>query len=148
MKKVICLILLVSGFAALSATAQIRKIPARVTNSLNVKYPDARNVEWKDRITNCQARFDMNGTRCIAKFSRRGHWLGTEMYVTENNLPLTVKDGFHKSKYRGWHVRSSYVLYEPGQRTRYHVRVAKSDLRQKELVFTNHGQLMKDNISI
>ena len=149
MKKLFWIILF---FTALSFTersnAQLRKIPARATNSMHAWYPDAKNIVWRDKITNCQASFNLNGIRYEAKFSRKGHWKGSEAYVTENSLPITVRDGFRKSKYKNWKVRSSYVIYVPGEKTRYHVRVAKNGLRQKELVFTMQGQLVKDKMAI
>ena len=149
MKKLFWIILFVGLFSAVEkSNAQLRKIPSRVTNGLHTWYPAAQNVEWKDKITCYQANFDMNGIRYQAKFSRKGHWKGTEAYVNENSLPSTVRDGFKKSKYRNWKVRSSYVSDVPGEKTKYHVRVAKNDLRQKELVFTTQGQLVKDKVAI
>ncbi len=148
MKKLLWLILLLGGYAAVSAHAQIRKVPARVTNSMHAIYPNATNVEWRDKFTAYQANFDLSGTRCEAKFNRRGHWKRTEMTVAENSFPDRVKDGFRKSKYGGWQVRSSYVTYLPGQRTRYHMKVARNDLTKKELVFNTQGRLLKDNMTI
>ena len=42
----------VSGF---TAGAQIRKIPAEVTDSFTDKYPEAKAVEWKDKLTGFSA---------------------------------------------------------------------------------------------
>ena len=149
MKKLIWIILFV-GLVSVAgrSNAQIRKIPARVTNSMHARYPEAKNIAWRDKITRFQANFDLNGNRYEAKFNRKGYWKRTEVYLSSNNLPKSIKDGLRKSKYRNWRVRSSYVIYLPGEKTRYHVHVAKNDLRQKELVFTMQGQLMKDNMAI
>ncbi len=149
MKKLFWIILFAGVFSmAEKSDAQLRKIPAKVTNNLHARYPDAKNIVWRDKITSCQASFDMDGIKYKVRFSRNGHWKSTEAYLSENSLPAVVKDGFRKSKYRNWRMRSSYIIYASGQNTKYHVRVAKGDLRQKELVFTSQGQLLADNIAI
>ncbi len=39
-------------FVALNVThAQLRKVPADVTEAFKAKFPDAKNVEWKDKLT-------------------------------------------------------------------------------------------------
>lgn len=149
MKKLFWVILLIGLLSVTGkSNAQIRKIPAKVTNSMHAWYPDAKNIVWRDKITCYQANFYLNGDRYEAKFSRKGRWKRTEVLLSENNLPVTVREGFSKSKYRNWRVKSSYVIYLPGKKTRYNVHVAKNDLHQKALVFTMQGQLVKDNMAI
>src|SRR5580704_662766 len=79
-----------------SSFAQIRKIPAEVTEALKSKYPEASNVTWKDKITVFAASFEMNGEKLEARFSSKGEWQSTEKEINENELPADVKDGLNK----------------------------------------------------
>ena len=44
-----------------AANAQIRKIPAEVTNAFAEKYGGAKNVEWKDNLSVFVAGFEQDG---------------------------------------------------------------------------------------
>ncbi len=149
MKKLLFLILL-GGFivANTAVNAQLRKIPSKVTTVFKTKYPGASNVEWRDRITSVQADFEINGTRCEASFDRKGHWKRTEVLMLENTLPMAVKDGWKKSKYSSWKIRSAHVVYYARGKTHYYIIAARNDLRKKELVFNKRGQLLSDNMTI
>lgn len=149
MKKILLLISVV-GFSVTNNTvnAQIRKIPARVTNAFEARYPYPRDVEWKGKFTVVQANFELNGNHCEAVFNRKGRWQRTTVMMSAYNLPSAIRDGLHKSKYNGWGIRSVYVTYLSNGKTHYHIEAAKSDLRKKELVFNIRGQLLSDNITI
>jgi hypothetical protein len=58
-----------------------------------------------------------------------------------------VKDGLSKSKYASaeWEIRVVTTMYLPGGVVQYNIQVAKSDLVKKNLLFSNEGQLLKDN---
>lgn len=90
----------------------------------------------------------MQGLTYKARFDRKGCWKGKVVYLSENGLPQTVKDGFKKSKYRNRDVRSSYGIYMPGEETKYHVRVAKNDLRKKRVGIYIARQLVKNCMAI
>jgi Putative beta-lactamase-inhibitor-like, PepSY-like len=149
MKKLLFIAVL-AGFTVTSSTvnAQIRKVPARVTNAFKAKYPLAKNVEWRDKITSLQANFYMEGNKYEAKFNRNGHWKKTEVTVSEYNLPLAVREGMQKSKYRSWKVNSAYVLYSADGKTHYHIVADKNYLTKKVLVFNKRGQLLSDYTTI
>ena len=49
MKRISSLVMAMMMFAVFNVThAQIRKIPAEVTEAFKEKYPNTKNVEWKD----------------------------------------------------------------------------------------------------
>ena len=130
-----------------SSYAQLRKIPAQVTDALSTKYPEAKSVEWKDKLSAFAANFEMEGIKYEAKFSNKGEWQSTEKELAEDNLPSPVQDGLSKSKYADWKIKATYEVYLPGDITQYHI-VAKSDLQKKKLLFNDEGQLLKDNITL
>lgn len=129
--------------ASMTAQAGMKNIPARVTSSFEHRYPDARNVEWKDRITNYTVHFNSKGMNYMAKFDRHGAWMRSEKMMTKNELPIAVKEGIRKTGYERWEIKSSYEQFEPNQHPQYHVKAAKGDFRRRELVFNQRGHLVK-----
>lgn len=135
-------------FAVQSLHAQLRKVPGAVTDALKEKYPAAEKVEWKDKITVFQANFEMDGTSYAARFNSKGEWQSTEKTISETDLPASVKDGFEKSKYSDWEIKSVSLISLPEDKTQYHLFVAKSDLQKKNLLFNPEGKLLRDSITL
>ena len=150
MKKLIMFFsgLMFIAFAGYQANAQVRKIPASVTDSFKQKYPAASKVEWKDQITNFGVSFQLDSAKCDAKFSNKGQWQETEQNVKKENLPVEVTDGLSKSKYADWAIKSAIKIDLPGNVTQYRLRVVKSDIQKKVLTFSNEGRLLKDNSTL
>ena len=149
MKKMFFVAVLVSAVSFTQmVNAQIRKIPAEVTNAFSEKYDDAKNVEWKDNLTAFVASFERKGDKYEAKFNKKGEWQSTEKELEISDLPNKVNDGFEKSKYSEWEVKSVYEIELPDDVTQYRVHVAKSDIQQKNLLFNNKGRLLKDNLTL
>lgn len=144
--------MLALGFmlAAYTTThAQVRKVSAQVTEAFRTKYPSATNVEWKDRLTGYTATFDQGGVHYEARFSNKAEWQSTENKVAENELPAAVNDGFQKSKYaEEWKIREAYKIAIPGDKIQYRVNIQKGDIQRKNLLFSNEGRLLKDNITL
>jgi hypothetical protein len=145
MKRIFLLVLLVAG---LSSFGQIRKVPATVTEAFKQKYPDASNVEWKDKLTLFVADFEKAGKKYEARFSNKGVWQQTEDEIGETELPPAVKEGLDKSKYADWERIAFYHLSLPSDQAQYRITVKKSDLQKKNLLFNNTGRLLKDNITL
>lgn len=152
MKRIISLAA-ITAFMLLSfhtVSAQIRKVPAAVTEAFKAKYPNATNVEWKDKITNgFAADFDLNGGhKHEARFTTKGEWRYTEQEIGENGLPEAIKEGIKKSKYAEWEIRTAYRIDLPNDVTQYRAQVKKGDIQKKNLLFNNEGRLLKDNITL
>ena len=152
MKKItfaLLLCLLIAG----ATKAQIRKIPSDVTNAFKAKYPDAKDVEWKDKITVFDAQFKENGTNMTVSFNNKGEWQKTEKALTFASAPAAVKDGLAKSKY------ASREEWKPGEvvtmitkqdnSTQYRVYVDKvGGVQKKYLFFNPSGQLEKESLTL
>ncbi|MDX2048624.1 MAG: PepSY-like domain-containing protein [Chitinophagaceae bacterium] len=148
MKRIIFALLLLS-FAGLSqAHAQIRKIPAAVTDAFKEKYPDAEKVEWHDKLTAFEARFEIGGIYHEARFNSKGEWQQTEKAIQDDDLPGDVQDGLKKSKYAEWEIKSIYEIYLPGDEKKYRLYAEKSDLKKKNLLFNSDGRLLKEKITL
>jgi hypothetical protein len=146
MKKILSVIAIAMMFTAVHA--QIRKIPAEVTEAFRTKYPDTKNVEWKDKITGFQVSYEMNGIQYQSKFSNKGEWLRTEKIIAEETLPAAVKDGYGKSKYTGWELKEVSRIENKDNSIQFRLFVRKSGVEKKYLYFDPEGKLVKDAITI
>ena len=142
-------LLLLSFFSLVSlANAQLRKIPASVTDAFAARYPHATSVEWKDKLQYFEASFQLNGASISADFSSNGEWQNSERTMTYDQLPEEVKDGFQKSRYADWQKNSITEIQELGKPLQYRVVVQKSGLQKKNLYFDTNGRLMKENLAL
>ncbi len=147
MKKWIFISLL-SVSATIALQAQIREIPAVVTEALITRYPHATNVSWKDKITSFQAEFTLNNHSMTANFNSKGEWQSGECIIDFNNLPADVRDGFSKSKYASWEKTSVTELQSMGKPVQYRIVVQKGALQKKGLFFNADGVLQKELIKL
>lgn len=129
-------------------SAQIRKIPAAVTEAFKTKYPQAKNVEWKDRLTFFQASFELDGAAHHARFNNKGEWDQTEKEISQSDLPEAVNEGFDKSKYSDWEVSSVAWIQYKDEHIEYRVLVKRSNLEKKYLYFNENGKLLRDSITL
>lgn len=148
MKKIFLLALILSAGLTYTVNAQIRKLPAEVTNGFSEKYPDAKNVEWKDKLSNFSAGFEWKDEKYEAHFNKKGEWLSTDKEIDISDLPAKVKDGFDKSKYSDWETKNVYRIDMPDDKINYRVHVAKSSIQKKILLFNEDGKLLKDNLTL
>lgn len=149
MKKLITSIaLLFSLFVSTGVFAQIRKIPAEVTESLKDKYPMATNVEWRDKIRGFTVTFDLKDEKHLAHFTNEGIWESTETEITETELPAEVKESFEKGKYADWELGILTRIELPESKVQYRLQVIKNELRKKNLYFTPEGKLVKDKVTL
>jgi hypothetical protein len=132
-----------------SALAQIRKIPAEVTEAFKEKYPNASQVEWKDKLTNFVAVFLQEGIQYEARFNKKGEWKDTENAIDTDELPEAVNEGYGKSKYADdWKIEAAYKIVLPNEKVNYRVLARKSDLQKKNILFNSDGRLLKDNMTL
>jgi len=145
MKKTLVLFFLAASLVT-SATlyAQIRKIPAEVTDAFKAKFPDATNVEWKDNLSSFQASFRFKEAEWTADFSSDGTWKESAKKMTFETLPAEVKEGFNKSKFSDWSPGSVTYIEKSDNSISYKIFAEKSSLVQKRfLYFNKQGQLEK-----
>ena len=149
MKRILTTLLITAFLiSATSSFAQLRKIPAEVTDAFKAKFPNSNAVEWKDKLKFFEASFEMRDEDYQAKFNSKGEWQETEKIIERDKLPSEVSDGFNKSKYSDWEVKEvSYIEKKDGT-NQYRMLVKKSDLEKKYLFFNKAGKLVKDSITI
>jgi hypothetical protein len=149
MKRIFYLI----GFSALlfsytHSTAQIRKIPSEVTGAFSEKYPDASDVEWRDKLSGFTASFSKDSISYLASFNNKGEWESTEQSIEEADLPENVKDGLSKSRYADWNLGQVSRIELPDNELQYKVEVTKGDIKKRNLYFNEKGRLLKDRVTL
>lgn len=135
-------------FVVAFADAQLRKIPADVTDAFASRYPHATHVEWKDKLQYFEATFKLNNSTITADFSSKGEWEGSERELNFEQLPDEVKDGFLKSKYSDRQKNAVYELQELGKPLQYRINVQKSGIQKKNLYFDVNGKLLKEAMTL
>ncbi len=149
MFRKISFIILCSFFIFSSAQAQVRKIPAEVTNAFTAQYPEAKDVSYDDNLRNFKVIFTSKGEKMIAYYNGKGEWKETEKTTDITKLPQAVQDGFQKSKYAtDWKISEAIIFYEPKNADRYRLKVEKGDVQRKYLHFDKNGRLLRDSITI
>ena len=146
-KSILLFLFAATLFTTKQAHAQLRKIPAEVTNSFSEKFPDATNVEWRDQLIDFKVFFNEDDNKYVAKFSNQGEWKVTEQLIEIETLPKEVELGFSKSQYANWEIKEAAIIETPSSTTQYRIMVAKNNLNKKDLLFSNEGQLLKDNFT-
>ncbi|MEI6946271.1 PepSY-like domain-containing protein [Paraflavisolibacter sp. H34] len=135
-------------FFGATSFAQLRTIPVQVEDAFKQKYPAAENVAFKDNLVNVHISFELSGEKLTATYNNKGMWKETEKEWTFEQLPADVKVGFEKSKYAEWKVTETKVLYRPDGKERFRVKVEKSDLQKRNLMFSAEGRLIQEGATL
>jgi len=149
MKKLI--VILTAAFVLISMNslqAQFSKVPSVTTEAFKAKYADTKNVEWKDKVSYFEADFEMGGEKYESKFSSKGEFLGSEKVIDKEKVPAAVKDGFAKSKFSDWDVKSVTWIEKKDLTIQYRYFIRKSGVEKKYLTFDDKGKLVKEAITI
>ncbi len=152
MKKLVFALLFLFIFAG-ATKAQLRKVPSDVTNAFKVKYPNATDVEWKDKLTGFDAQFKDNDRNMTVTFNNKGEWQKIEKALTFDETPAAVKDGLSKSKYANrdeWKPGDVVTLITKNDSsTQYRVYVDKvGGIQKKYLFFNPSGRLEKETLTL
>lgn len=134
-------------FTAFTLNAQLRKIPADVTEAFRSRYPHAERVAWKDDLRSFEAQFVLNNYEMSANFNSNGDWLYSNRKMKYDALPEAVKDGFGKSKYTGWQMGSVYEVSKNMEPLQYRILVKKSGVQKKYLFFDANGKLNRESFT-
>jgi hypothetical protein len=132
---------------SIGSFAQLRDIPAEVTDAFSKQYPGAEQVVYKDNLKNFHVHFTLAGDKYIAKYNSKGEWKESEKSTDIVKLPQPVQDGFNKSKYADWKITEVVSLLMPKDAEHYKIRVEKGELQKKNLYFNKEGRLTKDGLT-
>ena len=151
MKKIFSLMVCAALFLPAiqpEAVAQLRKTPAEATEHFSETYPNAANVEWKDRLVGFSAEFTFQDTAYLVNYNNNGRWESTEHTIDLSDIPAEVYDGFEKSRYTEWTMQKADKIELPDNKTQYRILIASGDIKKRNLYFNTKGRMVKDKITL
>ncbi|HTN35887.1 MAG TPA: hypothetical protein VL053_02370 [Arachidicoccus sp.] len=132
-----------------STQAQIRKVPAVVTATIQAHYPKASSINYEDFLTRYRVHLrtdeSKGGDSLIVAISNSGQIKSVTTILELTDIPKPVKEGLDKSKYRSWTVLSVERIAAPATDLQYILGVDGGTVfTKKNLYFSTSGQLLKD----
>jgi hypothetical protein len=138
MKKILILFVITT---CLLFQACSQNVPTSVKNAFATKFPKATQVKWsKEKSLTYEAEFKLNGAEMSANFDEKGSWTETEIEITEQQLPDTIKKAL-KSNFNEFKIDEISTLEEAGKELKYELAVNKNG-ETIELIFSIGGTLL------
>lgn len=134
--------------SGLSACSQLSKVPDAVRQAFDRQYPLARKVEFTNEMVQTVVNFRQNDTSYTVRYTNSGDWQVSFRHLALGSFPEPVKDGFSKSKYADWKVDGSYEVLQPDLPRQFKISVEKNSLQKKNLIFSQGGRLLHDNLAL
>jgi hypothetical protein len=143
------MMLLITSLILQVAVAQLGKIPSEVTTGFAAKYPTAKDVQWKNNLSDYTVKFtSANSTKCKASFNGKGEWQSTEEELDSTKLPAPVKDGLSKSKYADRELKETMKIEKKSGDVQYRLLMKKNDVEKKYVYFNKEGKLVKESMTL
>jgi hypothetical protein len=117
------------------------KVPEKVKTSFNDKFPNAKKVEWeKEKDTEWEAEFKIDGQEFSAKFSSTGEWMETEQEVKKSEVPSAVLDILDQN-FTGYEIEEVESVETPSDKSfEFEIEV---DEEEFEVMIDSNGTLTK-----
>lgn len=128
-------------------TAQVINVPNKSEKHFTEKYPNAKNVNWKNNVTDYSASFDLDNTKHKAHYHMDGVWDYTETFIPEESFPKEVKTSFKNSRYADWNMGSTALVENNKGEKMYRYEVKKG-IEKKYIFFSKEGKELKTSSSI
>lgn len=89
------------------------QVPSLVLNSLETKFPDARDVEWETKNGDYFVDFEVDGADYNARINSKGKLLKFKYDLKSNEMPETVMSGI-QAKYSNKVIDGVEVVKKEG----------------------------------
>ena len=147
MKKIA--VLLASSILYLSSGyAQLKNVPAAVTEGFKKRYPvsmNIQNVKWMKDGSAYAARFVYNGDPYTSRFTEQGAWLDETRKLNFGELRNNVRNAFSQSKFATWRAYEVNQIQERNKEAQYRILIRSADDQPpKYLYYDGRGQMMKE----
>ena len=116
-------------------------VPEAVTQALKQKYPNATDVDWKQKSSYFVADCWLDGKDSDIWFDANGNWWMTESEIYWNDVPGAVQTAFNNSEYANWVQDDYYFLLYPLQPMQYVIEVKQGN-QKYQLFYSEDGGLM------
>jgi hypothetical protein len=117
-----------------------KKVPEKVKTSFELKFPDAKNVEWAmENDMEWEVEFTMNGVDYSSNFTVVGEWTETEFEMKITELPEVVQTVIN-SDYSDYNIEG-IESSETKEGVVYEIALEKEDINV-ELSISEKGVLL------
>jgi len=90
----ICFLILSTAIYAQKST-----LPTRILKTLDKKYPEAKDVNWKIKSKgDYKIKFNLDGKKTIVEIDEDGFWEKTSTHISFEELPLEVQTKVKEQK--------------------------------------------------
>ncbi len=113
-----------------------------VLRSFDIKYPNAKNIEWAVKSNYYVADFTEGYSNIIAWFNQQGNWTLSKSSITSNELTADIKSAFSQSSYSGWEIKDRNILSRKDFSDMYIIEVVNG-ARDINIYYTKEGDLVK-----
>jgi hypothetical protein len=108
--RTVLIALTVAAGGALAQELPADKVPAKVQQAFQSKFPGVTKVEWKLKADkNYEAEFNLKDVEVTAKFDAKGKWLETETAIEASELTKEVRETLAK-EYKGYKIIETQKL--------------------------------------
>ena len=119
--------------------SQVVNIPDKTKTHFAEKYPEAKQVDWRNKAVNYVATFVLNNSKYSAWYHMDGVWDYTEETLEQSALPDNVKTALKNSRFSDWKVSSTaYIENNKGEKL-YRVEVKKG-IEKKYVFYDSAGK--------
>ncbi|GEO07471.1 hypothetical protein AAE02nite_51350 [Adhaeribacter aerolatus] len=131
-------ILCSSGLVACSQDVNPKKVPALVKNALQLKFPDAVDIEWEKHKKLFEADYDVAATEYAALIDASGKIIMTKKEILVTELPAAISATIQKN-FADYEVNDLEQIEKDGA-IFYQVELEKRNKALKQ-VFTADGNI-------
>lgn len=141
-KSVMTIALIMLTFVSFAQKTKEQNVPQLIKNSLNEKFPNAKNVKWDKEENNFEASFKNNNIDNSILFNANGKIIETEIAIDVNQLPKNalqyLNDNFKNKKIK----EAAKIITEKG------IIIYEAEIQGNDLFFVENGNhITKDKVS-
>ena len=140
MKRMILLMLVISGFYGYAQNVDTKDVPSIVRNKFAAAYSSVTDAKWGlTNINNYEAEFTINGIDTSVLYDNKGNILETYVVVKPSELPNPVTD-FLAKNYAWKKIREAEKVTDGRGKVNFRVGVG---VKEVELVFDYQGNFIR-----
>ena len=132
----------------ITSYSQLKKVPTAVQETFSQQYPEAEVVDQDRDLFSSNIKFVLDSRRMSSKYSNKGVWKYTEEKTSFEAIPVTVKSGFQKCKFKELTIQEVDIMHYPDESIQYRIKAGNNAVEKKFLFFDENGKLVRQGITI
>lgn len=141
------LLLSVSMFLGMSLSAQVINVPEKSQKDFTQRYPEAKEIVWKNNVSAYAARFKQEDHNFTARYNIDGTWDYTEKAIDSTEFPEAVKTSVKNSRYSDWKALSTAYVENKNNEKLYRIELKKG-ISRKYVFYDETGKEVKSSTTL